>query len=118
MDRERLTRMLNKSGGHRKKSKIADPKLKDDEVADRPTEPAPLPLDQAAFRRGSPVADDLWTELPTGTMTAALPQRLGAFPFWRGQTPLLEILDDIYPRAADAGLKTYVDLSTPTSGER
>ncbi len=118
MDRERLTRMLNKSGGHRKKSRIEDPKLKASEVADPPADSAPLPLDHATFWRGRPVPDDLWTQVPTGTTTAAVPRRLGAFPFWRGQTPLLEILDDIYPRAADAGLKTYVDLSTPTSGER
>ena len=39
---------------------------------------------------------------------APLVRRLGGFPFWRGETPLLESLREIYAAASQRGLEVYV----------
>jgi uncharacterized Zn finger protein len=39
---------------------------------------------------------------------SVLPRRLGGFPFWRGQSPLLETLDPIYTSASPRGLDVFL----------
>jgi uncharacterized Zn finger protein len=39
---------------------------------------------------------------------AALPRRLGGFPFWRGESPFLDTLNTIYAAASPKGLDVFV----------
>ncbi len=59
----------------------------------------PLPSDPKTFWSGRPVRD-LAVEAAPG-VSAALPKRLGNFPFWRGERPFLEEMEEVY-RAASA----------------
>lgn len=42
------------------------------------------------------------------SVQAALPGRLGKFPFWRGEEDLLEVLEDIYGKASPVGMKVFL----------
>lgn len=44
-------------------------------------------------------------------VAAALPKRLGNFPFWRGAGPFLKTLEPIYAEAAPRGLDTFLGPS-------
>ncbi|MCW3051055.1 MAG: hypothetical protein JWN14_225, partial [Chthonomonadales bacterium] len=45
-------------------------------------------------------------------VSAALVKRLGAFPFWRGVTPILEAVEPIYRDATARGLDVYLGEAT------
>ncbi len=47
---------------------------------------------------------------------AAMPRRLGGFPFWRGQSPFLDTLGAIYTKASPRGLDVF--LGPATGSER
>jgi uncharacterized Zn finger protein len=79
----------------------------------QPSLPAePLSVDPPAFWQGAPLAGDLWQEVRRPPVSAALVKRLGAFPFWRGATPLLEAVEPIYRDATVRGLDVYLGVST------
>ena len=42
------------------------------------------------------------------TVSAALPKRLGSFPFWRGKESFAPMLEEIYGKASPAGLDVYL----------
>jgi uncharacterized Zn finger protein len=78
-------------------------------VAEPPAEPAaPLPADPRAFWSGGAVPDDLYGEVQAPPVSAALVQRLGKFPFWRGEANLKDALEPIYQEAARRGLDTFL----------
>ena len=61
--------------------------------------PEPLPTAPSAFWSGA--ADSApWTTPDVRISEAALPRRLGKFPFWRGGVNLHEFLDGVYVRAS------------------
>jgi uncharacterized Zn finger protein len=60
----------------------------------------PLPSSVSAFWEARPLPEDLTGEAPSSPVSAALPRRLGKFPFWRGTQSLRPFLDGIYERAA------------------
>lgn len=73
--------------------------------------PEPLPVSPPSFWNGGVLPDDLLGGAGAGSAGAALPKRLGKFPFWRGQEEFLSVLDSIYRSAA---VKTAEELgSTP-----
>ncbi len=41
-------------------------------------------------------------------MPAALPRRLGSFPFWRGAERFLDALEPIYRQASHAGMDAFL----------
>ena len=45
---------------------------------------------------------------------AALPRRLGGFPFWRGESPFLDTLGATYAAASPRGLDVFLG---PTTGD-
>jgi uncharacterized Zn finger protein len=94
MERERLLGMLNQ----------ASPS--DDTPKEVLREP--LPTDVKAFWTLGPVADDFCGEVATPPVTAGLVRRLGKFPFWRGERPLLEVLEAAYVAASELGVKTFL----------
>ena len=42
------------------------------------------------------------------TVSAALPKRLGSFPFWRGKESFVPALEEIYRRASPSGLDVFL----------
>src|SRR5579871_316593 len=61
--------------------------------------PEPLPADPAEFWKAA-VLPELIPEESRCVTEAALPRRLGKFPFWRGRLSFLEFLDGVYARAS------------------
>jgi uncharacterized Zn finger protein len=68
----------------------------------------PLPTDPHIFWTLGPIPDDFCGELTAPPVTAALVQRLGKFPFWRGEQPLLSAVEPAYIGASAQGLKAFL----------
>jgi len=68
----------------------------------------PLPLDIPAFWDGDRVPDDLFGEVRAPAMPAALPKRLGNFPFWRAEEQFLEAMEPVYRDASAVGLDAFL----------
>ena len=77
-----------------------------------PISPEPLLLDPEAFWGRPPEnpeeekSPSLEAHIPP--VPAALPKRLGKFPFWRGEEDLLEMLEEIYKKASPAGMMIFL----------
>ena len=84
-----------------------------DEPGGNPAEPEvtlePLPADPAGFWGAPPPDLDLPVDPATARGPAVLPHRLGPFPFWRGDEPFLEVMDQIYADAAGEALELLAD---------
>ncbi len=72
--------------------------------------PAELSLEASSFWGTEESLDDLLGEVRLPEVTAALPKRLGSFPFWRGKVPFLEALEPFYLRAASVALDVFAGL--------
>jgi uncharacterized Zn finger protein len=79
-----------------------------------PEEP---PLESASFWGGEELPGDLFGEVHLPEVAAALPKRLGNFPFWRGQAPFLEALEPCYLKAAPSGMDIFLGLTKPQAEE-
>jgi uncharacterized Zn finger protein len=71
------------------------------DVMPAPRPPEPLSAQMSTFW-GEPVArvEDRSEAVEIPREPAALPRRLGGFPFWRGETPLLDALAPVYASAS------------------
>jgi len=108
--REELVRSLGAPGASgRRRSEIGSPEEKTPPVAREP-----LKVDTGLFWTGDPHPEDLFGEVQVPTAAAALPRRLGAFPFWRGSRALLEAVEPAYTLAAPAGLEAFLGLRAGT----
>ncbi len=78
----------------------------DPEAEALPSEP--LPIEPEAFWGGAQgVIETNWqADIPS--ISAALPRRLGGFPFWRGEENLIPRLEEIYRKASYAGLRAFL----------
>jgi len=79
------------------------------EVAPTPLPAEPLPLDPPQFWHPGPLPDDLFGEVRVPPLPAALPKRLGNFPFWRGEEALLEVLEPVYATASSVGMGAFLE---------
>jgi uncharacterized Zn finger protein len=70
--------------------------------------PEPLPADSASFWNGGNVPEDLFGEVQVPPVAAALPRRLGNFPFWRGTERFLDALEPVYAQASRRGLEAFL----------
>ncbi len=68
----------------------------------------PLPLDPPQFWHPGPLPDDLFGEVRIAAVPAALPKRLGNFPFWRGEKPFLSTLEPVYAGASAIGIAAFL----------
>jgi uncharacterized Zn finger protein len=74
--------------------------------------PEPLPLDPEAFwgrfieNPEEEKTPPLEAHIPS--VPAALPKRLGKFPFWSGEEDLPEVLEEIYKKASLAGMMIFL----------
>ncbi len=67
--------------------------------------PEPLPADPEIFWNAPKGQEPPLGEVRIPSVAAALPKRLGKFPFWRSETNLTEILERIYRTASPTGLE-------------
>jgi len=68
--------------------------------AEAATAPEPLPVSPAAFWAAGQLPADVIGAAPLTPAGAALPRRLGKFPFWRGNQELMEFLEPVYVQAS------------------
>jgi uncharacterized Zn finger protein len=104
MSREELIELLDATGAgavHATPAPHARP-----EAAEASREP--LAADAETFWRGGDLHADLFGEVTPPPVSAALPRRLGGFPFWRGTERFLEALEPIYARASARGLDVFL----------
>ncbi|MDM7920055.1 MAG: SWIM zinc finger family protein [Methanosarcina sp.] len=77
-----------------------------------PVSSEPLSLDPEAFwgrlpeTPGEEKVPSLEAHIPQ--VPAALPKRLGKFPFWCGEEDMLEVLEEIYKKASPAGMMIFL----------
>jgi uncharacterized Zn finger protein len=97
MEREKLMALLSNLKGDRP-----------NDARNETTRREPLPCDPRAFWSLGSIPDDFYGEVDTPPVTAALVRRLGRFPFWRGEKPLLEAVEPAYVAVSALGLKTVL----------
>ena len=66
--------------------------------------PEPLSADPGAFWSGGQLPNEIGGAVSSPRVSAALPRRLGSFPFWRGSDHFLDAMEKMYVEAAQAGL--------------
>lgn len=67
----------------------------------------PLPADAVAFWSAPALPADFFGDVQTPPVAAALPRRLGSFPFWRGAEPFLEAMEPVYRAASSRGMAVF-----------
>jgi uncharacterized Zn finger protein len=63
------------------------------------------------------VPDDLFGEVQAPPVTAGLVQRLGQFPFWRGEKPLRASVEAAYVDASALGVKAFLGEKPEAKGK-
>lgn len=104
-----LTKLLGASG----KSRTVRAPAAAPEVTELALPAEPLPAEPAAYWSSRALPDDFLGEVVIPPDPAALPRRLGSFPFWRGEEPFLPALERIYRHAAPLGLSCFLGERTP-----
>jgi uncharacterized Zn finger protein len=102
MNREALVEMLSSTG-----RKTTSRKAKPEGISSQEDEEA-LTSDILKFWNGSPLPDDFFGEVSIPPVSAALPKRLGNFPFWRGKERFLDRMELIYSQASLVGLNIFL----------
>ena len=102
MNREDLFTMLSRPDKKptQRKAKPKQESLHEDEGA--------LTPDISKFWNGEILPDDFFGEVSIPPIPAALPKRLGSFPFWRGEEKFLDVMESIYERASTVGLRVFL----------
>lgn len=73
-----------------------------------PPPPEPLPVEPEAFWGQSGAEEDMRGTVSIPRMHAALPRRLGNFPFWRSEESFLSAMEEIYRKASPVGLDVFL----------
>jgi uncharacterized Zn finger protein len=102
MNREDLTVMLSRTG---KKTTLRKAKPKQESQNE---DKKALTSDISKFWNGEAISDDIFGEVRIPPITAALPKRLGSFPFWRGEERFLDAMESIYAKASPVGLNIFL----------
>jgi uncharacterized Zn finger protein len=102
MNREDLIPMLSRPDkkAAQKKAKLKQEPLRSDEER--------LTSDISKFWNGESIPDDIFGEVRIPLVPAALPKRLGSFPFWRGEEKFLDAMESIYANASAVGLRVFL----------
>jgi uncharacterized Zn finger protein len=79
--------------------------------------PEPLPADPEVFWNAPKGKEPPLGEVCIPSIAAALPKRLGKFPFWRSETNLTETLERIYRTASPVGLDIVLGERGPKEKE-
>ena len=79
--------------------------------------PESLSPEASQFWATSRIPEDFYGEVRTPPVAAALPKRLGGFPFWRGKVRFLDALAPAYTRASERGMLLFLgERKDETSG--
>ncbi len=70
--------------------------------------PEPLSWDTSSFWGGGSLADYSFGEVLVPPVPAALPKRLGSFPFWQGEQRFLEAIEPIYAQSSPHGVNMFL----------
>ena len=115
MEREELIRLVGvkpaqTSNKARKKAKSANAI---DRKEESPVSSESIPADPQIFWGRIDAKDNLaFDEVSVPTISAALPKRLGKFPFWRGEENFLTAMEEIYREASPAGMDVFLGETT------
>jgi uncharacterized Zn finger protein len=97
--REELIEMLSAGA--------APGKIDEADIEEIELPPDPLATEATVFWGGGDLADDFFGEAQLPPVSAALPKRLGAFPFWRSSERFLDAIEEIYTQASPHGLDIF-----------
>lgn len=78
----------------------------------------PLVSDGTAFWTNGHLPDDFFGDVQALPVHAALPRRLGSFPFWRGAERFLDALEPVYRGASERGLSAFLGDAKRKPGDR
>lgn len=84
----------------------------------QPATHEPLSANMESFWRGGDVPADLFGAVSLPPVSAALPKRLGNFPFWRGTEHFLEALEPVYIAASPRGLDAFLGEAQASAGKK
>jgi uncharacterized Zn finger protein len=124
LTREQLFERLEQTDGAKRGTAgpaEAEPSAPAASAAATAAEPAandPLPADPALFWNGQGLGDDPFGEVVAPPVIAALPKRLGGFPFWRGLQPFLAAVEPAYAAATPRALDLFVSQPDESSRGR
>jgi uncharacterized Zn finger protein len=102
MSREELLGILS-STGKKATSGKTKPKLESSHEDEEP-----LTSNVSKFWNGETLPDDFFGEVRIPQLSAALPKKLGSFPFWRGEERFLDVMESIYSQASLIGLNVFI----------
>ena len=77
-------------------------------TSDRLSPPEPLPTDPDEFWRPTSASEASTIAADVPMTSAALPNQLGALPFWRGEEDFIAVLEHMYSMASQVGLEVYM----------
>lgn len=82
---------------------------------EKPEDPKqPLSIDPDTFWKGAVrLPEEVMGDVTPPPISCALPRRLGPFPFWQGQRPLLDALEPIYKKASQHAVSFLLGEPTP-----
>lgn len=111
MDRERLMGLL---GGQSEatKGRAMRSAAPTKAVEDPPRPPEALPTEPGLFWGGRTEKETIFGEVSIPPICAALPKRLGKFPFWSGDEDFIQAMEGIYHPASYRGLEIFLDEPT------
>lgn len=98
LTREELIEALGQAGGATAAGETA---------AEMALPPEPLTADAESFWKGLDLPENLVGEVRSPPVNAALPKRLGNFPFWRGEENFGDVMNSLYSRASLHGLDVF-----------
>jgi uncharacterized Zn finger protein len=114
MSREELVKLLGGAGATSTTTKSRVKPIPPEAEGEMSLPPEPLAADSARFWRGGILPDDLFGEVQVPPVPAALPKRLGHFPFWRGEAPFLEAIEPVYAHASPRGMHLLLGERDPS----
>jgi uncharacterized Zn finger protein len=113
MEREELVALVSGQRSRRSGSpgRAATATLRAEPVEAYANGPEPLASEHQAFWGEPDGVDPGGADVRIPAISAALPRRLGNFPFWRGEEGFLTSLEVIYREASPIGLRTFLGHS-------
>jgi uncharacterized Zn finger protein len=99
LDREELVPLLGEAGA-------TAPATAAEAVAPQAREP--LPADVKGFWQGGELKDDVFGAAKPPPVNAFLLERLGNFPFWRGEQRFRDVVEPVYQAASDRGERVFL----------
>lgn len=108
MTREKLVALLGATAP-------APPKPEAAAAAEAEGPPEPLPAEPGAFWGAEDATAATLGEVAIPPIAAALPKRLGSFPFWRAEQAFLDAMEAAYAAASPAALAVILGESQPAA---